>query len=145
MKVRIIPYSFFLLLDEVDVKILCSSVHASAGSLPSLTSLSKSAVYRRLTRLRKLGFRGEGVYIASISTDHNVQLLERPALVVTSRGCVYVPPSCNLNCPSCPLYGLHTRVFTELQICNCLWPRDVLRALVEKVLEKLGRGFEVEI
>jgi len=145
VKVKIIPFHFFSLLDEVDIKILCLSARTDIKSLQSLINISKSSLYRRLARLRRLGFGGEGVYIASVLTDHSVKLLERPALVVTSRGCVHVPPHCDLNCPRCPLYAQHASLFTELRICNCLWPRDVLRALVEIVLERLGGSFEIEL
>jgi hypothetical protein len=28
--------------------------------------------------------------------------------------------------------------------CSCLWPPDIVKALERRILERLGRGFEVE-
>ena len=147
MKIKLLPLQVFSLLDEVDQKLLCLSARAEAKSLPFLTGLSKSAVYRRLARLRKLGFNGEGVYLPFIFTDHTLKLLEKPVLVITREGCVYIPDNCEFACDRCPLHSQHMRVLAKAlsNVCNCLWPPDIVKALEKKILERLGRGFEVEL
>ena len=105
MKVKLLPLQVFSLIDEVDRRLLCLSARVAAKSLPFLTGLSKSAVYRRLARLRALGFDEEGVYLPFTSTDHTLKLLEKPILVISREGCVYIPDNCDFRCHSCPLYG----------------------------------------
>lgn len=147
MKVKFLPLQVFSLLDEVDQRLLCLSARAEAKSLPFLTGLSKSAVYRRLARLRSLGFDGEGVYLPFASTDHTLKLLEKPILVISREGCVHIPDNCNFRCHSCPLYGQHMRVLAKAlpDVCSCLWPPDIVKALEKRILERLGSGFEVEL
>jgi hypothetical protein len=146
VKVKLLPLQVFSLLDEVDQRLLCLSARAEAKSLPFLTGLSKSAVYRRLVRLRSLGFDGEGVYLPFASTDHTLKLLEEPILVMSREGCVYIPDNCEFTCDSCPLYSQHMRVSAKAlpDVCSCLWPPDTVKALERRILERLGRGFEVE-
>jgi DNA-binding Lrp family transcriptional regulator len=147
MRIKYVPAHVFSLLDETDRRILCLSARADARSLPFLTGLSKSAVYRRLARLRRLGFDGEGVYLPFASTDHTLELLEKPILVISREGCVYIPDNCGFTCDRCPLYGQHMRVLARAlsNVCNCLWPPDMVKALEKRILEHLGRGFEVEL
>jgi hypothetical protein len=147
VKVKLLPLQVFSLLDEIDQRLLCLSARAEAKSLPFLTGLSKSAVYRRLARLKRLGFDGEGVYLPFASTNHTLKLLEKPILVISREECVYIPDNCDFQCHSYPLYDQHMRALTKAlpDVCSCLWLPDIVKALERRILERLGRGFEVEL
>lgn len=69
MRFKFLPRTSFS-LEKEDVTVLCLLAKGlGAKQISFVTGLSLSAVYRRINRLRGLGFDGPGVYIPIEAVD----------------------------------------------------------------------------
>lgn len=146
MRVKFLPFSSFLPLeDHMNRQLLCLYMKAGVKGVEFLAGVPRSTAYRRLARLKSLGFDGEGLYVPIVAEDHTVKFLKRPLFLLSAHGCVYIPADCKADCLNCRYYPTHSRLINSLFSTPHLWPIDALDAIVEEAVKKLSTGIEMRL
>jgi len=143
MRFKFLPLASFS-LEKEDVTVLCLLAKGlGAKQMSFVTSLSLSAVYRRMNRLRGLGFDGPGVYIPIEAVDGHIRILARPLVIVGEGHCAYVPDDCGNDCLRCPYYSTHLGALVKVVGRNFLTSAHAAEYLVELAKRALRRGWEL--
>jgi len=144
MRFKFLPRTSFS-LEKEDVTVLCLLAKGlGAKQISFVTGLSLSAVYRRMNRLRGLGFDGPGVYIPIEAVDGHIRVLARPLVVIGAGHCAYVPDDCDNDCLRCPYYSTHLSALVKVVGRNFLTPAHAAEYLVELAKRALRRGWELQ-